>query len=51
MLKALGAEPKQIQYEAELANMRMDENPIDIQVLKDSLIIAERQMKRVTHSL
>ncbi len=51
MLKALGAEEKQIKYESELANYRMDAEPIDIEVLKDSLIIAERQMSRVKHSL
>ncbi len=51
ILEALGAEEKQIQFESELANMRMDENPIEIDELKASDIIAHRQMSRVTHSL
>ncbi len=51
ILKALGAEEKQIKYEREIANYRMDAEPIEIQELKDSMIIAERQMSRVKHSL
>lgn len=43
ILEALGAEEKQIGYEREIAINRMDEEPIDIDELKKSLIIANRE--------
>ncbi len=51
ILKALGAEEKQIQFESEIANYRMDADPLTLEQCKESDIIAHRQMSRVTHSL
>jgi len=51
ILKYLGAEERQITYESMLGNARIDADQTTIQDLKDSLIIAERQMSRVKYSL
>ncbi len=51
ILEALGAEEKQIKFESEIANYRMDAEPITLEECKDSEIMANRQMKRVNYSL
>ncbi len=51
VLKALGAEEKQIKYESEIANYRMDAEPLTLEQCKESEILANRQMARVSHSL
>jgi len=51
VLKKLGAEEKSIEFESELANYRMDAEPITIEALKESEIMANRQMSRIKHSL
>ncbi len=51
ILKHLGAEEKQLNYERELAIHRIEEDPIEIQDLKDSDRKAHAYMKRATYSL
>lgn len=45
ILEELGAEEKQLEYEREIALEIMDQNPIDIQLLKDSMVKANREHK------
>ncbi len=51
ILDELGAEPKIIEFERELANYRMDAEPLTIEDCKESEILANRQLSRVKHSL
>ncbi len=51
ILKYLGAEEKQIQYESEITNYRMDAEPITLKDCKESEIMARRQLSRVKHAL
>ncbi len=51
ILSALGAEEKQLEYESVIANIRMDEDPLTIEQCKESDIMANRQIRKVTYSL
>ncbi len=51
ILKALGAEEKQTKFESELANYRMDAEPLTLEDCKESEIMANRQLSRVKYSL
>ncbi len=51
ILRRLGAEEKQVQFERQLALRRMEENPVDLQEIKDSEILATRIMKKASYKL